>query len=128
MAGFRSPNYQQVGEQMLTMMSGPLLTAADRERIKVSFMSTPQHVVVGAMEGMVDKSIWGLDKINVPVLALMARNPMYPADMEQSYRTTAPNLDYQMWGDVGHFLMMEKPKEFNAAVIAFLDKNKLLRK
>ena len=113
---------------MLTMMSGPKLTAADRERIKVSFMSTPQHVVVGAMEGMMDKSIWGEDKINVPVLAIMAKNPMYPANMEQSYHTTAPNLDYQMWGDVGHFLMMEKPKEFNDAVIAFLEKNKLLRK
>jgi pimeloyl-ACP methyl ester carboxylesterase len=40
----------------------------------------------------------------------------------------APNLDFQMWEGVGHFLMMEKPKEFNEAVIAFLDKNKLLKK
>jgi pimeloyl-ACP methyl ester carboxylesterase len=128
MAGFRSPNYKQVGEQMLSMMSGPNLSAADRDRIKASFMSTPQHVVVGAMEGMVDNSIWGLDKINVPVLAIMAKNPMYPAGMEQTYRDTAPNLDFQMWDGVGHFLMMEKPKQFNDAVIAFLDKNKLLKK
>ncbi len=33
-----------------------------------------------------------------------------------------------MWDGVGHFLMMEKPKEFNAAVIAWLDKNGLLKK
>jgi pimeloyl-ACP methyl ester carboxylesterase len=33
-----------------------------------------------------------------------------------------------MWEGVGHFLMMEKPEEFNATVITFLDKNKLLTK
>jgi pimeloyl-ACP methyl ester carboxylesterase len=128
LAGFRSPNYKQVGEQMLSMMSGPNLSTADRERIKASTLNTPQYVMTGAMEGMFDNSIWGLDKINVPVLAIMAKNPMYPAGMEQTYRDTAPNLDFQMWDGVGHFLMMEKPKEFNAAVIAFLDKNKLLKK
>jgi pimeloyl-ACP methyl ester carboxylesterase len=128
LAGFRSPNYKQVGEQMLSMMSGPNLSTADRERIKASMLNTPQYVMTGAMEGMFDNSIWGLDKINVPVLAIMAKNPMYPAGMEQTYRDTAPNLDFQMWDGVGHFLMMEKPKEFNAAVIAFLDKNKLLKK
>ena len=31
-----------------------------------------------------------------------------------------------MWDGVGHFVMMERPKEFNEAVLAFLDKNKLL--
>jgi pimeloyl-ACP methyl ester carboxylesterase len=128
MAGFRSPNYKQVGEQMLSMMSGPNLSAADRERIKASMLNTPQYVMLSAMEAMFDNSIWGLDKINVPVLAIMAKNPMYPAGMEQTYRDTAPNLDFQMWDGVGHFLMMEKPKEFNDAVIAFLDKNKLLKK
>ena len=128
MAGFRSPNYKQLGEQMLSMMSGPNLSAADRERIKTSMLNTPQYVMASAMEGMFDNSIWGLDKINVPVLAIMAKNPMYPAGMEQAYHDTAPNLDFQMWDGVGHFLMMEKPKEFNAAVIAFLDKNKLLKK
>jgi pimeloyl-ACP methyl ester carboxylesterase len=80
------------------------------------------------MEGMADASIWGEDKINVPVLAVMAKNPFYPPNMEQLYRGIAPNLEYQMWDGVGHFIMMEKPKEFNAVVLAFLDKNKLLKK
>ena len=80
------------------------------------------------MEGMADASIWGEDKINVPVLAIMAKNPFYPPNVEQSYRNIAPNLDFQMWDRVGHFIMMEKPKEFNEAVLAFLNKNKLLQK
>ncbi|MFS8087000.1 MAG: alpha/beta fold hydrolase [Acidobacteriota bacterium] len=127
-AGFRGPNYKETGAQMFAGMMGPNLSAEARERIKVSFLNTPQHVIVGAMEGMADASIWGEDKINVPVLAIMAKNPFYPPDLEQRYRGIAPNLDFQMWEGVGHFIMMEKPKEFNAAVLAFLDKNKLLLK
>jgi pimeloyl-ACP methyl ester carboxylesterase len=127
-AGFRGANYKEVAGQMLTAMSGPNLSAEARERIKASFLNTPQHVVVSAMEGMADASIWGADKINVPVLAIMAKNPFYPPDLEQRYHSLAPTLDFQMWDGVGHFIMMEKPKEFNAAVLAFLDKNKLLKK
>jgi pimeloyl-ACP methyl ester carboxylesterase len=127
-AGFRGANYKEVMGQMLTAMGGPNLSAEARERIKASSLNTPQHVVVSAMEGMADTSIWGEDKINVPVLAIMAKNPFYPANMEASYRGIVPNLDFQMWDGVGHFIMMEKPKEFNAAVLTFLDKNKLLKK
>ncbi|MFN2499305.1 MAG: alpha/beta fold hydrolase [Pyrinomonadaceae bacterium] len=127
-AGFRGPNYKAAAGQMLTAISGPHLSAADRERIKVSFENTPQHVVVGAMEGMADDSIWGPDKINVPVLAIMAKLPFYPPNIEELSRAIVPNLDFQMWEGAGHFLMMEKPKQFNDTVIAFLDKNALLKK
>jgi pimeloyl-ACP methyl ester carboxylesterase len=80
------------------------------------------------MEGMADPTIWGDDKVNVPVLAIMAKNPFFPPDIEQQSRALVANLDFRTWEGVGHFLMMEKPTEFNSAVIAFLDKNKLLKK
>jgi len=125
-AGFRGPNYQQVVSQMFAAISGPNLSADAKERIKASSLNTPQHVLVSAMEGMADPSIWGEDKINVPVLAMMAKNPFYPPTFE-SFRGIAPHMEFQMWDGVGHFIMMEKPKEFNAAVLQFLDKNKLLK-
>jgi pimeloyl-ACP methyl ester carboxylesterase len=128
MAGFRGPNYREVGKQMFAGMSGPNLSAEIRDRIQVSFMNTPQHVLVGAMEGMADDSIFGGDKISVPVLAVMAKSPFWPADTEQFYRSIAPTLDFQMWDGVGHFLQMEKPAQFDEAVIAFLNKHKLLKK
>ena len=112
---------------MLTAISGPSLSADAKERIKASALNTPQQVLVSAMEGMADPSIWGDDKINVPVLAIMAKNPFYPPNVEESFRALAPNMEFQMWDGVGHFIMMEKPKEFNAAVLQFLDKNKLLK-
>lgn len=127
-ASLRAPNYREAGSGMLAAMAGPSLTAEMQERIKASLLNTPQHVLVSAMEGMADDSIWGQDKINVPVLAIMAKSPFYPPDTEQFYHSIAPNLVFQMWEGVGHFLMMEKAKQFNDAVLVFLDKNALLKK
>jgi pimeloyl-ACP methyl ester carboxylesterase len=128
LAGFRSPNYKEAGAQMLAALMGPNLSAEAQQRIKTSAVNTPQHVVVGAMEGMADATIWGEDKINVPVLAIMAKGPLFPPNIEELYSTLVPNREFQMWDGVGHFIMMEKPAQFNAAVLAFLDKNKLLGK
>jgi pimeloyl-ACP methyl ester carboxylesterase len=127
-AAFRGPDYKEAGKQMFAQMGGPQLSTELKERIQASFLNTPQHVLVSAMEGMADDSIWGQDKINVPVLAVMAKSPFWPADTEQFYRGIAPKLEFVMWDGVGHFLMMEKPKQFNETVIAFLDKNALLKK
>jgi pimeloyl-ACP methyl ester carboxylesterase len=127
-APLRGPDYKERAAQFIDGMMGPQVSAALREQIKTSMLSTPQHVAISAMEGMADESIWEQDKIDVPVLAVMAKSPFWPADNEQLFRSIAPHLDYQMWDGVSHFLMMEKPKEFNAAVIAFLDKQRLLKK
>ena len=62
------------------------------------------------------------------MLAVLAKSPFWLADTEQFFRSLAPKLDYQMWEGVSHFLMMEKPKEFNEAVGAFLTRNQLLAK
>ena len=113
---------------MFAGMAGPNLSPEIMTRVQTSFLNTPQHVLVSAMEGMADDSIWGPDKINVPVLAVMAKSPFWPPDTEQFYRSIAPNLYFVMWEGVGHFLQMEKPAMFSDAVIAFLDKHKLLKK
>ena len=126
-AGLRGPEFRQTGTQMFTMMSGPNLAAEAKDRIMTSFANTPQHVVVSAMEGMAEPSIWGDDKINVPVLAVMAKNPFFPPNLEESFRMLAPQMEFHMWDGAGHFLHMERPQEFNQAVITFLEKNKLLQ-
>ena len=128
MAGFRGPKYQDAVNQMMGFIAGPNLSVEVKQRITSASMNTPQHVLVSAFEGMLDDSIWGADKINVPVLAIMAKTVLLPPDAEESFRAIAPQLDFQIFDGVGHFLMMEKPKEFDAAVIQWLDKNKLLGK
>jgi len=123
---FRSPNYKQAGMQMLSQMA-PTLSAEGKERVNASFANTPQYVVVGAMEGMNDDALYGPDKINVPVFAILAKSPFWPADTEDFLRGLAPDLELQWFEGVSHFLMMEKPKQFNDAVIAFLNKKNLLK-
>jgi pimeloyl-ACP methyl ester carboxylesterase len=124
---FRAPNYKEAGMKMFDAMAGPQLPAETQEFIKTSFLNTPQRVLVSAMEAMNDESLYGPDKMNVPVLAILAKSPFWPADTEQFFRSLAPNLDFHMWEGVGHFLMMDRPKQFNEAVISFLNKNSLLK-
>jgi pimeloyl-ACP methyl ester carboxylesterase len=126
-AAFRAPNYKDAVTQMFAQMTGPNLPAEAQERIKASSLNTPQYVIVSAMEGMNDDSLYGPDKINLPVIAILAKSPFWAPDTEQFFRSIAPNLEFHMWEGVGHFLMMERPKQFNEAVIAFLDKNSLLK-
>jgi pimeloyl-ACP methyl ester carboxylesterase len=126
LAMFRLPNYKEASAQMFAQMM-KTLAPADQERVNVSFSSTPQYVLVSAMESMNEDSLYGPDKMNVPVFAILAKSPFWQPDTEQFFRTIAPDFEIQWWEGVGHFLMMEKPKQFNDAVIAFLDKKSLLK-
>ena len=126
MAPLRGPNWKDAIGQMSGFMTASL-TEADKTRVKTSFESTPQHVLVSAMEAMGQDELYATDKINVPVLAILAKSPFWAPDTEQFFRSLAPDLEYQMWEGVDHFLFMGKPKEFNAAVIAFLNKKNLLK-
>jgi pimeloyl-ACP methyl ester carboxylesterase len=125
-APLRGPNYKEAGAQMFAAM-GATLSEADKARVVASFNSTPQYVLVSSMDAMGEDALYTPDKINVPVLALLAKSPFWPPDTEQFLRSLAPDLEFEMWEGVSHFLFMDKPKEFNAAVIAFLDKKKLLK-
>jgi pimeloyl-ACP methyl ester carboxylesterase len=125
-APLRGPKYKEAGAQMFAAM-GATLSDADKERVKASFLSTPQYVMVSSMDAMYSDTLYAPDKINVPVLAILAKSPFWAPDTEQFLRSLAPDLTFQMWEGVSHFLFLERPKEFNAAVIAFLDQKKLLK-
>jgi pimeloyl-ACP methyl ester carboxylesterase len=56
---------------------------------------------------------------------ILAKQPAWSAEYEQFVRGIVPDLDYQAWDGVSHFLMMEKPERFNSAVVAFLENNTL---
>lgn len=125
-AMIRAPNWKEAGTQMFNQMSGTM-APADKERVMTSFNNTPQYVLVSAMENMNQESLYGPDKMNVPVFAILAKSPFWPPDTEEFFRSIAPDFEMQMWEGVSHFLMIEKPKQFNDAVIAFLNKKALLK-
>ncbi len=111
-----------------TFIDGMLQTAhADvRPFIRSSMLATPDYVGSSAMKLMLDDAYAAHGKIDVPVLAVMAPSPFWPADIKDQYAAIAPKTDFQMWTGVSHFLHMEKPKEFNEQVSLFISKNKLL--
>jgi len=117
-------HYQQKAPEFIDGMLRP--TRADlKPGIRTAMLGTPDYVAISAMKGMLDDSIWTDDQIKVPVLAVMAEKP-WPANNDQVYKTVAPDLDYRRWTGVSHFLMMERPKEFNEAVAGFISKKHLL--
>jgi pimeloyl-ACP methyl ester carboxylesterase len=89
-------------------------------------LKTPQHVAVSEFEATVDPDLWKEDKIDIPVLMILAKQPVWTTEYEQFVRGLISKLDYQVWDNVSHFLMMEKPREFSAALTVFLQQNQLL--
>jgi pimeloyl-ACP methyl ester carboxylesterase len=129
MKGFAAPlraNYSEGITKFLDGMLAPVQDAKLKDFIRQSMSSTPGYVALSAWDGMADMKIWTDDKIDVPVLAIMAPSPYWPPNVKDIFAATAPKIDFQMWSGVSHFLMMEKPKEFNSAVKSYIEKNKLL--
>ncbi|HEY9285102.1 MAG TPA: alpha/beta hydrolase, partial [Pyrinomonadaceae bacterium] len=122
------PQYRATMEGMAGGMLGQRMPAALRDDLRARMLSTPQHVALAAGLAMTDEALWKTDPVKVPVLAVFARSPAWPADNEQFYRSFIAGLDYRMWDGVGHFLMLERPEEFNDELAAFLARAKFLRK
>ena len=119
-------NYKENAPKFVDGMLAPIKDEALKKMIRETMLSAPEHVAVSAMAEMGNEKIWTDDKINVPVLAVMAPSPFWPKDIKEKYEVVAPKMDFQMWTGVSHFLQMEKPKEFNEQVLLFIQKNKLL--
>ncbi len=124
----KGDNYPEAAGRVIAGMTKPVKDAALRDKIKALIMKTPQHVAVSEFEAIADEDLWKPDKIDIPVLMILAKQPAWSPEYEQFVRGLIPKLDYQVWENVSHFLMMEKPREFNAAVLKFLEQNQLLNR
>lgn len=122
----RGENYSEEAGRLVDGMTKPIKDAALRTRIKSLMLRTPQYVAVSEFEATVNPALWKEDKIDVPVLMILAKQPVWTAEYEKFVRTVVPKLDYQVWPGVSHFVMMEKPREFTATLLNFLQANQLL--
>jgi pimeloyl-ACP methyl ester carboxylesterase len=119
-------NYKTAGPQMVDGMLTPVKDEKLKSEIRAAMLSTPEYVALSAMDGMADKKIYEPDPIKVPVLAILVKSPFWAADTESFMRSLAPDLEFHMWEGVSHFLMMERPQEFDRTLQEFLAKHKLL--
>lgn len=125
-AGQLRDDYAAAAGGLIAAMTRPIADATLRDKIKALMLKTPRHVAVSEFEATGDPDLWKEDKVNVPTLMILAKQPAWSAEYEQFVRRLIPKLDYQVWERVSHFVMMEKPREFNAAVLKFLEENQLL--
>ncbi len=129
-APFCTPEYRERVKQFVGSFFPIPGTEALRDQVLSEILATPQYVMVGAMEGMFgpDQPDWGLKTVNAPVLVINARSPMWNADYETYVRSLSPQAEYRMMDGVGHWLMLEKPAEFNATLTDLLRKHDLMGK
>ena len=101
-----------------------------RDRVLAETLATPQYVMSGAMDGMfgADQPDWDLKQVSVPVLVINTSNPMWTDSYRDYVRSLSAQTDYRVVEGAGHWLMLEKPAEFNAALTDLLKEFKLIKK
>ena len=129
-APFRTPEYREHTTKFIGSMFPIAGTEPLRSSVLAEMLATPQYVMLGAMEGMFGPAQpdWDPQKVTVPVLVINAKNPMWTADYEAYVRSLSLQTDYRTLDGVGHFLMLEKPVPFNAALSEMLKKFDLIAK
>ncbi len=125
-APLRGRDYQETTRRFVSGMTAQMKDAPAREKARAMMLGGSQHVAVSEMEGLLDPGLWQEDKIDVPVLMILAKQPAWTPEYEQFAKSLIPKLDYRVWSGVSHFIMLDKPDEFNRAVRAFVQKNKLM--
>jgi sigma-B regulation protein RsbQ len=106
-------------ENMVRSMFGPATTPQLQEHILKMMLGTKETTAAGAMTATWDQSWVKNDPITVPVLGVYAARPL--ASREAITRIF-PKVEYHEIAGSAHFLMMEKPDEFNELLSAFLRK------
>jgi pimeloyl-ACP methyl ester carboxylesterase len=109
----------QAREKMVRGMFGPATTPQLQEHILKMMLGTKEATAAGAMMATWDQSWVKNDPITVPVLGVYAGRPL--AGREAITRIF-PKVEYHEIPGSAHFLMMEKPEEFNQLLTGFLRK------
>jgi pimeloyl-ACP methyl ester carboxylesterase len=105
-------------------------TEALRDRVYKEMSTTPQYVMSSAMDVMfgADTPDWGPQKVAVPVLSINTTSPMWTPEYKEFVSSLSDKTYYQSVDGAGHFLMLEKPAEFNKALTEGLVKFGLIEK
>jgi pimeloyl-ACP methyl ester carboxylesterase len=113
------PEGQRMREGIARGMSSTA-TPRVQDHILKMMLGTSEAAADGAMVATWDQSWWTNDVVSVPVLGVYAEMSAVanPEGMKRLYS----QLEYHVIPGTGHFLMMEKPQEFNRLLSDFLAK------
>jgi sigma-B regulation protein RsbQ len=121
-SSMQGPDGLKARETMIRGMFSASTTPDEQKHILSMMLAAPESTAVGALQATVDTANWKGDVFIEPVLGIYAD---HSASGNREYmKTHFPNMDYHEIAGTGHFLMIEKPQEFNRLLIAFLDQEK----
>jgi pimeloyl-ACP methyl ester carboxylesterase len=116
----QGPDGLKARENMIRSMFSESTTPDMQKHILTMMLAAPESTAVGAMQATFDPANWKGDVFTQPILGLYADHSR--AGDRDYIKTHFPNMDYEEIPGTGHFLMLEKPDEFNRMLIAFLGK------
>jgi len=123
--GFKPPSVAgpeglKAREGMIRGMFTPQTPPALQQKILDMMLKAPEATAVGAMNAMFDPAIRKADVTPMPAFTIWAgTNPQLPNVDE--LKKVLPHYSQTQVAGTGHFVMMEKPDEFNQLVTSFVD-------
>lgn len=112
------PNGRQNREAMVQRFFVPGTAPAVRQKVLNMMLSAPEVTAVGAMNATADPAGRTTNVPEVPILGLYAEPA--PIASRDAVVRSFPKAEFTQIPATGHFLMLEKPAEFNAVLLRFL--------
>ncbi len=119
---FASPDFEKALSGFVESMFVPTTSETSKAAIRATTAGATQSVAVSAMKNMFDPAGWNDDPIRAPLQVLVAKSPSWSADYFAFVRTLNPAAEIHEIEGSGHFVMIEKPAEVNALLLAFASK------
>jgi pimeloyl-ACP methyl ester carboxylesterase len=120
-AAMAGPDGRKNRETMIRGFFSVSTTPATQTKVLNMMLGASEATAVGAMDATDDPTTPADYVVKVPTLGIYASRPLASS---QSIQAHFPNSEYVQIPDTGHFLMLEKPDEFNRLLLAFLAKQK----
>lgn len=100
----------------------PETPEAVRTEVRQGILATPQHVLASCMENFAeDPRMFTPEVLDVPAFAIFCAF-WHPERFVDIFKRYLPRLEYEELQGSGHYLMLEKPEETNAALLRFSGK------
>ena len=121
-AAMSGPDGMKARETMIRGMFTPATPAAVEQHVLKMMLAPPETTASGAMIATFDSANLNDFVTTVPALGIYAGTS--PSSNRDNLKKLLPNSEYVQVAGTGHFVMMERPDEFNRLLLAFLGKVK----
>jgi pimeloyl-ACP methyl ester carboxylesterase len=117
----KGPDGLKTREAMIRGMFGKLATPAIQDHILKMMLAAPETTAYQAMAATFAAPNWTEEVFTVPALGIYADHSA--SDDPAFFKKIFPNGSTVEVPGTGHFVMMEKPREFNQLLLDFLSKS-----